>query len=158
MAPLGTGRSSATTTIRVRRLLTKGCQQSKLTAFIEEGFGTTMKTLGERIRELREENDLSLRELASTIKVSAAFMSDVELGRRYPSDKHIRAVAQALETSLEDLQQFDTRPPIREFRKATLANPEYGFAFRQMMDRSISSKELLEFIRQRDEQQDDEHT
>ncbi len=117
-----------------------------------------MKTLGERIRELREENDLSLRELASTIKVSAAFMSDVELGRRHPSDKHMRAVAQALETSLEDLQQFDTRPPLREFRKATLANPEYGFAFRQMMDRSISSKELLEFIRQRDEQQDDEHT
>ena len=34
-----------------------------------------MKTLGERIRELREKQDLSLRELAGKIGVSAAFMS-----------------------------------------------------------------------------------
>ena len=117
-----------------------------------------MKTLGELIRELREERDLSLRELASKIPVSAAFMSDVELGRRYPSDKHMKAIAQALGIPLEDLRKSDTRPPLREFRKATLANPEYGFAFRQMINRQISPKELLEFIRQRDkQQQDDEH-
>ena len=118
-----------------------------------------MKTLGERIRELREERDLSLRELATKINVSAAFMSDVELGRRHPSDKHMAAVAKALRTSLEDLQQFDTRPPLREFRRATLSNPEYGFAFRQMLDRKISPKQLLEFIRQQDEKrQDDDRT
>ena len=116
-----------------------------------------MKTLGERIRELREERDLSLRELATNIEVSAAFMSDVELGRRHPSDKHMVAVARALGTSLEELQQFDTRPPLREFRRVTLSNPEYGFAFRQMLDKGISSKEILEFIRQRDQkQQEDE--
>ena len=110
-----------------------------------------MKTLGEHIRELREERDLSLRELAAKIEVSAAFMSDVELGRRHPSDKHMAAVARALGTSLEDLQEFDTRPPLREFRRATLANPEYGFAFRKMLDKKISSEELLEFIRQQDQ-------
>lgn len=110
-----------------------------------------MKTLGERIRELREEQDLSLRELAKQIGVSAAFMSDVELGRRYPSDKHMRAIAQVLDTSLDDLQEYDTRPPLREFRKATLSNPEYGYAFRQMMDRQITSEELLAFIKDRDE-------
>jgi transcriptional regulator with XRE-family HTH domain len=112
-----------------------------------------MKTLGERIRELREQRDLSLRELATKIEVSAAFMSDVELGRRNPSDKHMVAVARALGTSLEDLQQFDTRPPLREFRRAILSNPEYGFAFRQVLDKKISSKDLLEFIRQQDEKQ-----
>ena len=110
-----------------------------------------MKTLGEHIRELREERDLSLRELAAKIEVSAAFMSDVELGRRQPSDKHMAAVARALGTSLEDLQEYDTRPPLREFRRATLANPEYGFAFRKMLDKKISSEELLEFIRQQDQ-------
>ena len=110
-----------------------------------------MKTLGERIRELREQRDLSLRELATKIEVSAAFMSDVELGRRNPSDKHMVAVARALGTSLEDLQQFDTRPPLREFRKATLTDPEYGFAFRKMLNKGISSKDILEFIRQQDE-------
>lgn len=109
-----------------------------------------MKTLGERIRELREGNDLSLRELATKMDVSAAFMSDVELGRRYLSDKHMVAVARALGTSMDDLREHDTRPPLREFRRATLSNPEYGFAFRQMMDRNISSQEILDFISQRD--------
>ena len=118
-----------------------------------------MKTLGERIRELREERDISLRELATKIEVSAAFMSAVELGRRHPSDKHMVAVARVLGTSLEELQQFDTRPPLREFRRAILSNPEYGFAFRQMLDKGISSKELLEFIRQQDQKpQEDEQT
>ena len=85
-------------------------------------------------------------------------MSDVELGRRYPSDKHLLAVARFLGTALEDIQQFDTRPPFREFRRATLEEPEYGFAFRQMIDKRISSRELLDFIKQRDEQQkEDEH-
>ena len=113
--------------------------------------GQAMKTLGERIREIRQERDLSLRELATRIGVSAAFMSDVELGRRNPSDKHLEEVARVLETSLDDLQKYDTRPPLREFQRATLADPGYGVAFRQMLDRNISSRELLDFIRDRDE-------
>jgi len=109
-----------------------------------------MKTLGQRIRELREERDLSLRELATLIGVSAVFMSDVELDRRYPSDKHMSAVAQALQSSLADLKKNDTRPPLREFRKATHANPEFGFAFRQVMEKQVSPQELLEFVQRRD--------
>lgn len=109
-----------------------------------------MKTLGERIRELREQQDLSLRELASKIGVSASFMSDVELNRRHPSDKHLSAIAQHLGTALADLQQHDTRPPVRELRKAALSDPQYGFAFRQMMDKKVSAKEILEFIESRD--------
>lgn len=110
-----------------------------------------MKTLGQRIRELREENSLSLRDVARSLEVSAAFLSDVELGRRYPSDKHMLTLAKALRTSLEDLKQFDTRPPIQEFRRLTNSNPEYGFAVRRMMDQKISAKELLAFIDQRNE-------
>ena len=110
-----------------------------------------MKTLGQRIRELRQERDLSLRELATKIEVSSAFMSDVELGRRNPSDKHLEAIAGALQTPLDDLKRYDTRPPLREFQRVTLADPQYGVAFRQMMDRNISSQELLKFIQDRDE-------
>ena len=117
-----------------------------------------MKTLGERIRELREERDLSLRELAGKLEVSAAFLSDVELGRRYLSDKHMQAVALVLGTSLEDLKQSDTRPPIREFRRAATADPAYGFAFRQMIDRKISSKEILDFIEERDRRLEEEES
>ncbi len=110
-----------------------------------------MKTLGQRIRELREDQDLSLRELAGRIEVSAAFLSDVELGRRYPSDKHLSALVSALDASADDLQQFDTRPPFREFRRMTAADPQYGFAFRQVIDEEITSEELLDFIKRRRE-------
>ena len=83
-------------------------------------------------------------------------MSDVELGRRHPSDKHVQEIAQALGAPLEDLLRFDTRPPLREFRRVTHSDPEYGFAFRQMMDRRVSSRDILEFIKQWDEDQQEE--
>ncbi len=105
-----------------------------------------MITIGERIRQLREDKDMSLRELAKTIGVSAAYLSDVELGRRYPSDKHLRAIVRALGTPLEELKAHDTRPPMRDLRRMTLSDPEYGYAFRQLIDRNISPQELLEFV------------
>ena len=50
-------------------------------------------TFGEKIRQLREGLDLSLREVALKIDVSAAFLSDVELGRRFPSADKLTLLA-----------------------------------------------------------------
>ena len=110
-----------------------------------------MKTIGERIREMREGKDISLRELASKIKVSAAFMSDVELGQRQPSDKHLTALARALRTPLKELKQYDTRPPLKEVRRKANANPEYGFALRRIVDSTVTPRELLEFLKERED-------
>ena len=115
-----------------------------------------MKTLGERIRELREAKDISLRELARAIKVSPAFMSDVELGRRYPSDKHLAALARTLGIPRSDLREHDTRPPIQEFRRMAVSDPEYGFAFRRVIDTKVTPGELLRFLEERDERQENE--
>jgi transcriptional regulator with XRE-family HTH domain len=104
-----------------------------------------MKTLGQRIRELREEKDLSLREVAKKIEVSAAFLSDVELSRRCPSDKVLASIAQVLETSLEDLRSYDTRPLIKDIKRLTSVEPLYGLAFRKVVDRRISPEELMKF-------------
>ncbi len=112
-----------------------------------------MITIGERIRQLREGKDMSLRELAKAVGVSAAFLSDVELGRRYPSDKHLSAIARALGTTLEDLKAYDTRPPMRDLRRMTLSDPQYGYAFRQLIDRNISPQQLLEFIKEQQEKE-----
>ncbi len=76
----------------------------------------TMKTLGARIRELRDQKDLSTRELARKAQISIAFMSDIELGRRQPSEKVLAAIAKPLGTTLEDLQQYDPRPAVEEFK------------------------------------------
>jgi transcriptional regulator with XRE-family HTH domain len=111
-----------------------------------------MKTLGQRIRELREKEDLSLREFAAKLGgLSAAFLSDVELGRRHPSDKVFQEMARILKTSLEDLKSYDARPPIEDLKRLTNENPAYGFAFRQAIDKAqkkeLSPEEIVEFIR-----------
>ena len=100
-----------------------------------------MKTQGERIRELREELDLSLRELARSLDVSAAFMSDVELGRRYPTEDMLAKIAKKIRTSLEDLRSHDSRAPVDELRRMASSNPAFGFALRRVVDR-IADEQL----------------
>ena len=110
----------------------------------------TVKNLGERLRQLRNESDLSLRELARRLgKVTAAHLSDIEFGRRHPSDKLLRRLATFFNVPLTELQELDSRPPIYEIKQAARKNPRYGFAFRKLMDHNVSAEEILEFVKQR---------
>ena len=105
-----------------------------------------MKTFGQRIRELREEKDLSLREFAKSIEVSAAFLSDVQLGRRYPSDKILSNIATKLETTVEELRVYDSRPPLDDIKRLADADPRYSLAFRKVVDKDLDLDELLKFL------------
>ena len=100
--------------------------------------------LGQRIRELRDKKDLSLRELAKTLNISAAFLSDIELGRRFPSDKVLSGMAKALGTTVEDLRTYDTRVPVQEIKRLANSDPMYGVFFRKVIDKKISAKKLME--------------
>lgn len=51
-----------------------------------------METVGQRIRRLREERDLSQRELSEP-GISYAYISRIEAGVRSPSEKALRALA-----------------------------------------------------------------
>jgi transcriptional regulator with XRE-family HTH domain len=102
-------------------------------------------TLGERIRELREAKDVSLREFATQLGLSAAFVSDIELGRRYPSDAVLNQIATQLDTSVDELKKFDTRAPIEDLKRLASSNPSYGLAFRTIVDNKISPEDLIKF-------------
>jgi transcriptional regulator with XRE-family HTH domain len=103
-----------------------------------------MKSLGERIRELRDEKDLSLRELCKKAgQISPAFLSDIELGRRHPSDHVLKAIAKALGTTFDDLKEYDARPAVEEIKRRLLKDPKLGFAFRRVLDENVSPEELL---------------
>jgi transcriptional regulator with XRE-family HTH domain len=106
----------------------------------------TMKTLGARIRELRDEKDLSTRELAKKAQISIAMMSDIELGRRQPSEKVLAAIAKPLGTTLEDLQQYDPRPAVEEFKRRIQQDPQYGYALRRVMNSNLSAEEIVKLI------------
>ena len=116
-----------------------------------------MMMLGEKIREIREARDLSLRELARRVGVTPGFMSDVELNRRNPSDEKLREIARALMTSADALREFDSRPPWREMRSANISNPTYGLAFRRLMDSDVSPEEMLELVERKEREQREEH-
>ena len=88
------------------------------------------ETLGETIRNLREKAGLSLRELAKRAGVSAPFMSDVELGRRYPSDDVLGVIATCLKVKPDELKKFDNREAVADFKRLLEVNPALGFAFK----------------------------
>lgn len=106
-----------------------------------------MNTLGEHIRALREKKDISVRELARQLNVSAPFLSDVELGRRHPSDEIMRRLAGCLDTTVDELQKYDARPPVQELKRIAANDPEMGFALRRVVDKGVTSKDLLEFLK-----------
>ncbi len=112
-------------------------------------------TLGERIRELREAQDLSLREFAGKLGLSAAFVSDVELGRRYPSGKVLEAIAKMLGTPLEELEKHDTRAPVEGLKRLASSNPAYGLAFRTIVDKKINPEDLLKWAEKKGREDDE---
>ncbi len=109
------------------------------------------KTLGQRLRELRESKDFSLRELAKKLDVSAAFLSDVELGRRFPSSDLLVKMAHILEVKVDELKAYDSRPPVEDLKRISASDPTYGFALRQMVEKGVSADDLMKFVRQADQ-------
>lgn len=77
----------------------------------------TAKTLGHFLKEKRSAAGLTLRELAEKIGVTAPFLSDIELGRRYPSDGTLADLAKTLRVPINELKRYDGREPVAEVRK-----------------------------------------
>ena len=96
-------------------------------------------TFGQRIRELRQERDLSLRDFGEKLgtranPTSLAFLSDLENGRRFPSDEMLAKLAQVLRIPEEHLRSHDQRPPSRDIQDLVEQNPQFGFAFRRAVE------------------------
>ena len=108
-----------------------------------------MESLGSYMRRRRDELDLSLREFAKRLDCSAAFISDIELGRRHPSEKVLAEIARVLDVKLEALQAMDVRPPIDDIKRITQNDPRFALAFRTMIDRKVSAEELLALANQK---------
>ena len=99
------------------------------------------KTLGQRVRELRQKAGLALRDLGAKLKdpetgthVSAAFLSDIENGRRFPSDELVDKIAEVLGGDATELRRCDPRGPAREIQDLAVMNAQYAFAFRRAVD------------------------
>ena len=104
------------------------------------------RTFGDRIRELRDARDLSLREFAKKLNLAPAFISDIEHGRRYPSDEVLARMARLLETNVKDLRAYDHRPPLEALKRQGQTDPQLGVALRRVVDQQISGEQLLQAL------------
>jgi transcriptional regulator with XRE-family HTH domain len=107
------------------------------------------KTFGQRIRELRQEKELSLREFAQRLGgITAPYLSDIELGRRYPSETIMEKMAQVLEVTVEELRTLDPRPPVEELKRRGERDPKLAAALRRVVDQDVSGDELAKLLKQ----------
>jgi transcriptional regulator with XRE-family HTH domain len=102
-----------------------------------------MQTLGERLRELRETNRLSLRHLAARVHITAPYLSDIELDRRHPSDKVLVDLARALHTSIDELRQHDPKSLLADIERRIAADANYAQALRRVLSRFTTAEDLL---------------
>jgi transcriptional regulator with XRE-family HTH domain len=102
-----------------------------------------METLGEFVRRRRDILDISLRELAKRAGITPPFLSDLELGRRNPSEEVLKTLAKELGVSEEELRKRDVRAPIDDIKRITLSDPQFAMAFRTVVDKNISAQDLL---------------
>ena len=85
-------------------------------------------TIGEYIRQQREQAKISLRQLASATGVSNPYLSQIERGLRRPSAEILQQIAKGLRISAEALYVqagiLEDRRPDSGVRAAVLADPE----------------------------------
>jgi len=87
-----------------------------------------VSSIGEYIKEQREQAKISLRQLASQAGVSNPYLSQIERGVRRPSAEILQQIAKGLRISAEALYVqagiLEDRPPDSGVRAAVLSAPE----------------------------------
>ena len=91
-------------------------------------------SLGEAIRHFRDQLDFSLRELAKKADISPPFLSDIESGKRYPSEETLKSLAKTLKVSVDQLKEYDHRESTDDLRRIIANNPRIGLAFRSTVE------------------------
>jgi transcriptional regulator with XRE-family HTH domain len=107
--------------------------------------------LGERIRELRLESGISLRKLAEMVRKSPPFISDIELGRRFPSVPVLKEIATALGVEFEELRKYDARESMSRLKELARKDAGWSFALRTAAEEAskgnLSAEEFLKRLK-----------
>ena len=97
----------------------------------------TVNSIGEYIREQREQARISVRQLAQAAGVSNPYLSQIERGLRKPSADILQQIAKGLRISAEALYVqagiLEDRPADSGVRSALLADPELSERQKQVL-------------------------
>ena len=96
-----------------------------------------MNSIGEYIREQREQAKISMRQLAQSAGVSNPYLSQIERGLRKPSADILQQIAKGLRISAEALYVqagiLEDRPADSGVRSALLADPQLSERQKQVL-------------------------
>jgi transcriptional regulator with XRE-family HTH domain len=97
----------------------------------------TVKSIGDYIREQREQARISMRQLAQAAGVSNPYLSQIERGLRKPSADILQQIAKGLRISAEALYVqagiLEDRPADSGVRSALLADPQLSERQKQVL-------------------------
>jgi transcriptional regulator with XRE-family HTH domain len=97
----------------------------------------SVSSIGQYIREQREQAKISLRQLAAAAGVSNPYLSQIERGLRRPSAEILQQIAKGLRISAEALYVqagiLEDRRPDSGVRAAVLADPELAERQKQVL-------------------------
>lgn len=104
-------------------------------------------SLGDRLRVGRALLKKTLRQLASEVGNTAAYLSDIENDRRVPSEDVLRALAKALELDVDDLMASAGKigDQADQYLRRT---PQAGVLFRRLSESDVAPEAVEELIRQ----------
>ena len=110
-------------------------------------------TLGEKIRRLRVEKEISLRGLAERACISHSFLSDIECGNRSPSEPVLKRIARELGVKISDLRECDTRLLLSEVKDLFKKDPAWAGVIKSLTgavrDGSLTPDGLLRKLKNR---------
>ena len=89
--------------------------------------------LGKKILEIREKKGVSQQQLATKAGLSKALITHIETGKRYPSDKALQKIIEALEISEEEILTEDVKTEFLKKIEQEAKPSEVIRAYRQIM-------------------------
>jgi len=105
---------------------------------------------GERIRRIRQERKLGLREMATKLGISAAYLSRIETNeeKNPPAEGVIQKVADVLQDDFDELMRLAGRIPsdVTEFVKSDPGLPAF---LRTAKARRLTSEDLQKMLPKR---------
>lgn len=99
---------------------------------------------GFALRQFRTKRNVSLRSCAEQVGISAPYLSDIELGRRHPSERILQEIARVLEVPVDDLRHFDDRLPVEELKRLVSENPDWLKVFKLILEGKYSARQILD--------------
>ncbi|WP_322354451.1 helix-turn-helix transcriptional regulator [Dehalococcoides sp.] len=106
-----------------------------------------VKTLGDRVRDTRIQQEKSLRQLAKDLNVTPSYLSDIENNRRVPAEAVLLKISQVLKLNFNELMSLAGRFG-EKAEKYVRRQPMAVQLFRRIAEENLDEEKLKRLLDQ----------